>query len=1729
MADTTVKLKADISNLKSQMQAAARQVKLANSEFKAAASGMDDWSRNADGLRAKLKQLDSVLQSQKTRLSLLEDEYEKTKQLYGENSAQADKVKISINNMKAAINKTQREITNYNQDLTDCENETGKFANETDESTEAMKSAGAEAGNLGDGFTVMKGVLADLVASGIKACIDGLKDLAQSAFEAYQAFDEGQDNMIKKTGATGEALEQLTENYTNVMKSVLTDSDSAGNAIGEIKTKFGLTGEALENLSEKFIKFADLNNTDVVSSIDAVQSASEAWGVSSEDVGDLLDLLNKTSQQTGASVDSLASSLTTNAASLKDMNFNVEEAVSFIGQLETSGVDSASVMAALKKALANAAKDGKTTAEALSDLQKAMEDSESSSEATVAAMELFGAKAGPAIAEACQSGRINFNELGSAMTDYQGNIDTTYDATLDGVDKIKLAWQGIRTEVGAEVGALLDDISPDIEEVVSFGKEKAKDLINYIKSNSPEIKERVKDVLNFVQKSFTWIIENFGEIKAIGKTVGTILLATFAVNKIVSFVQIIGTVITTIRTMKTAIEAAETAQLLLNAAQLATPVGVVTAAVAGLAAGVLYLVSRTDEATESTARFNEQEQEQINKINELSSAYADMRAVREENISAIEGEFTHYSELATELDSLIDANGRVKAGYEDRVNFILTTLNEACGTEMQLVDGVIENYKEEKATLDKLLQTKKAEAVLRANEELYTTAVQNQTDALNNLTTAQGIFAQKKSELANAEKEYQKIMNTTAEEYAEQNNLTWDLGAAAQQLENDQEELGQKFLEAKAAVGESRVAMETAQTTYDDYMSTIQNYEGLSSAIIAGDADKIQIALVNLQNDFKTAENSTRSSLERQLQNYQSNLASLEAAIRNGTPGVTQEMVSQARSMVNAAQAELDKAPANFSTKANSTASQYAAAIGSTDNQELARSGAKSVSDAANEGLEEGADQAETAGDNFTAGYINGMEISLPDVSSTAEGMSSDAVDSLNSGQQSNSPSRATQSSGENFAQGYINGMNNKNSAVYNAAYNMARTAWNALKKGQQEGSPSKLTFQSGVYFVQGYMNGIVSQNKQLQKTAQQMVGTVLKEIVKLGSYNFDAVTANASSKFSEAISKKIDYALSRMQYENEGKIAAFDNAIEKYEKQRENASNKIENKSEKVVSGYEKQLEKERKQLEKQRDADVKAVQKRRDNDIKAAEKARDTQIRSLEKERDRNIKAIEKSSATEIRDIEKNRDKKIKALEKERDKKVNNLQSQLDNLSYKSENAAQRKRLQQQIKDAKDEANKKITTVKNNADKEIKASKNSAAKATKQEQSNTAKEIIAIKRTSNEIIKSEKSTSNKEINSIKSNANKEIKQKEASTKKAVDAEKASAEKQIKANDKKYNKLIENEKKNKEAYQTASSQMISAYQNALQEYQSKAENLINDTINGITENYSARYEELIGKQDELINKLKSAGDLFDISGAGVMTINDIQAQTKQINEYASKLQKIKNKVSSELFDAIASFDMKEGAAYIDRLLAMSAKDLSEYNKAYSEKMKAAEKAGESIYNSDIKKVSVAYQNEINKAFKDLPKQLEELGVQTMKGFVLGLTNDTDYMSKKIKIYINSMLSTFKKQLGIQSPSKLMMKIGDYTGEGFVIGLKDTINNVRAVASELAKSAAVPLEDLQSDINLSKSTANAPGQNGAVGIGGSTVVNNYYLTQNNTSPKSLSALDTYQARRQQIAMVKAIL
>lgn len=1093
-SDTTLKLKADISSLKSQMQAAARQVKLANSEFKAASAGMENWANSADGLEAKIKQLNSILKAQKTQVALATEEWEKTKEAYGENSAEADRAKIKLNNLEAAVAKTEKELGTYEQDLKDCKEGTGRFSDELDESGSSMKDADKNLKDLDDGFTTMKAVMADLVASGIKAMISGLKDLASAAKEAYEEFDAAEDNMIAKTGATGKKLEGLRDTYVNVSKDIVADSNDIANAIGEISTKFGLSGDELQSFSEKMLKFSQLNNTDVSTSIDNVYSAMTAWGISMEDADKFLDLLNATGQTTGASVDKLTSSLTTNAASLKDMGFNVDQATTFLGQLELAGVDADTVMQGLKKALANSAEEGLSTKDALAELQATMAASTTDSEKTVAAMELFGTKAGPAIAEACASGRLNFEDLGNAMTNYEGNLDKTYDATQDASDKIKLTFQGMKAEVGQYISEMLDENSEDIDELLGVVKDAFKDVMNAVKENGPAIKDTIKGVITTIAKLLTGLINNFDGIMSIVKAVGTVLIATFAVTKIASFISMIVGLVKTFQTLKTATEAATTAQQLLNAAQNANVIGAITAAVAGLAAAVLWLISTDDEYKEQLPTLTEEEQKHVDAINEMASAYQDMEAQRKETINGIQEEFGHYGELKEELETLVDENGKVKEGYEDRAAFIVGTLNDALGTEIQMTDGVIQNYQEEIEALDALLEKKKAQAVLTASEDAYTEAVKNSKQALTEMTEADKIYRQNVEEKNSLLAEQNKLSNMSAEEYGKLNGIENDLGAAERARIKDLNNLQNQINATNGAIGESHVAYDKAKSTYENYQATIKNYEGLSAAIISGDTTQINDAMNDMVYNFKTAETANRETLEKQVEDYEDNLATLKQAIKDGTPGVTQEMVNQAQEMVNKANAELDKAPPEAAARGEKYGKSYGDSVGSESNKSNVSNKAGSLKDSANTAVQPDGSEV-TAGNNFAEGFAGGISALAGKVQSAAQGIGKDATNALNNGIEAQSPSKATTTSGEYFGQGFINGMNNKTNDVWNAAFNLAKKALAALKKGQQEGSPSKLTAKSGFFFVEGFRGAIVKGTSSVVKAATEMAVEATKAL----------------------------------------------------------------------------------------------------------------------------------------------------------------------------------------------------------------------------------------------------------------------------------------------------------------------------------------------------------------------------------------------------------------------------------------------------------------------------------------------------------------------------------------------------------------------------------------------------------------------------------------------------------
>lgn len=615
--NVTTKFKVDVSDLKAGITEANKQMRLANAEFNKAASGMDNWAKSSTGIAAKLKQLDSILASQKSKVQNYNDQLKRQKDAYDENGRRADELRaklkeladngvsktsdeykkyqteltkcekeqqankkaiddlnITILNQEAAVNKTEKEMGELTEELGKvevAEKEAAKTGKSVDDVLKDMEGSTKEADG---GFTVLKGTLANLAAAGIQKAIDGLKKLGSAMYDAWQEYDEGADIIITKTGATGKAAEDLEKVYKNVSKSVVADFNTLGTAVGEVNTRFGLTGTELENLSTEFLKFAEINGTDVNDSIDKTQSAMAAWGIEAKDAGLMLDTLNKAGQDTGINVNDLAEKMTTCAPAMKAMGFSASDAAMFIANLDKNGVDASATLSGMKKALTNAAKEGKPMSQAMSEMESSIKNAGSETEAITIATELFGTKAGASIATAVREGKLSFSDLGTSMTDFEGNVNSTFENTLDAPDKFKLAIQGIRTEMADTAGKMMEKYEPQISAALeSVGK-------------------IVDKVFKGVETAVDFVLDNGDTIIAVITGIATAMAVYIGYTTAMTVMTEGWKALTIVTKAQTA------AQWLLNTAMNANPIGIVIAAVAGLVAAFVILWNKSEKFRE---------------------------------------------------------------------------------------------------------------------------------------------------------------------------------------------------------------------------------------------------------------------------------------------------------------------------------------------------------------------------------------------------------------------------------------------------------------------------------------------------------------------------------------------------------------------------------------------------------------------------------------------------------------------------------------------------------------------------------------------------------------------------------------------------------------------------------------------------------------------------------------------------------------------------------------------------------------------------------------------------------------------------------------------------------------------------------------------------------------------------------------------------------------------------
>lgn len=517
----------------------------------------------------------------------------------------------------------------------------------------------------------------------------------------------------------------------------------------------------------------------------------------------------------------------------------------------------------------------------------------------------------PRVSQAVEDIHTAFNEGGAgAAIDTAANILTEFIGEIAGkapgaissllktlLPKLKQAGKTIILSV---VEAMLgEDIANKLSGVFDAVDEAFADMVDVIADKSDDISNAIEGIINIVLEiaevalplfidGVSWLIDNLDVLKPILLGVA----AGFVAIKAVSAVQAV----------ITGISGAFSA---LSAVLMANPV----VATIGLLAGAfvtLYSVLSDDGdyIKDTAAKFMElstAEQEAVDRTKEYVDAWEEVKTTSNERADAAEAEYGYYQRLSDELKTIVDENGEIKNGYEERAKVITTTLSDALGIEIDIVNDQISGYQDLQAEIDKVIEKKLAEAQLDAYRGQYNEALEKQNQLRKdyvNIAEAVRKKEQKIDELQQDLAKHTYQVNNSIED------TSWFLekwGFTANDAIAIQEELNTELVELQGTLGD-------AETAYQENKATLELYGDALAALESGEMEDFNDAILMLGDSMLTAQTASEESLKSQLETQKDILEQMEQSMRDGSLAITQAEIDEQKRRVELAEEEYEKA-----------------------------------------------------------------------------------------------------------------------------------------------------------------------------------------------------------------------------------------------------------------------------------------------------------------------------------------------------------------------------------------------------------------------------------------------------------------------------------------------------------------------------------------------------------------------------------------------------------------------------------------------------------------------------------------------------------------------------------------------------------------------------------------------------------------------------------------------------
>lgn len=1071
----TVKIAGDTIDLQKSLKAVQSSSASLQSELSAVNRQLKFDPENTVLLAQKQEVLKEQIENSKSALKKLLDVQDQVEEQakngeisteqYRAYQREVEKTKSKLNSFNEQLDKTRDEFDKVANGVENLENK----SNKTDLSKvkKEMDEVKSSADNL---KSAVGGALkeATATATAIGGAVTG-------AIVSANGEQKALNSLQAQAGLTAEEMTKYKDVLENVYKGNFGESqEEVANVLALIKQTTNETNPSkLKDMTENLFTLRDTYDYDFVETLRAANMLMEQFGVTGDEAfnliaqgsqkglnknGDLLDTINEYSvhyKQLGYDANEFFNSLENGSSAgtfsvdklgdaMKEFGIRSKDTASSTTEgFELIGLDA-------DKMREKFSKGGDSAKSATSEVLKALFRLDDKVKQNQAGVDLFGTM---------------WEDLGidgiKALMKVNGSADKTKN-TMKKIKDIKY-----------------DDVEADW---ASLGRTVQTDVINPIgKSLFPEVKKLCK----FASRHTDDIIPTL-------KQIGVLTTAIWSGKKATKIVTEIKNLWGAYKSLRAATDAAKISQEGLNTAQKANLWGLVAGLVVGAIGEIWAFSEANDSAKQSQEELNEAQEKAKEEIKELKDANDEYVQSKKDAAAEVESEFQYYDNLWGELQGIVDQNGKVKKGYEDRAKFITNELSRVTDDEITWNGNVIQSYKDLKGSMDKALESKKALAMLSALEEPYQTAVSGLKSAKNDVTNGYVAKknAQKDVDLAKAKVTQMSVTGLSPSQMAlKYAGWGFENGKISQQyyqeiLKDFQngENMYKHFEDLSKSVGrayseaqnEAKNNLKAKQIEFDkadgkykeyqkkvvDYNTTIQNYENLTAANAKGNTKEIKAAMSDLSNNIVTYTTGNKAALEQQVNDFRTNAENLRSAYKDGVEGITKDQIEEAEELQERAEIELAKYTDMYGTVT-------AIATGKADEinaqQQKIKNGFIDAETGSRESLEN-----QLA--NFTANYEllkTAMDENQPGVTQKMVDNARELVNKATG--ELNKLEGNGKTAGKNGTEGVSDGMKNEDALekVDKSGKKVLGKAENSLSESYNKG------YQKGKDFTQGYIKGL--------------------------------------------------------------------------------------------------------------------------------------------------------------------------------------------------------------------------------------------------------------------------------------------------------------------------------------------------------------------------------------------------------------------------------------------------------------------------------------------------------------------------------------------------------------------------------------------------------------------------------------------------------------------------------